>query len=180
MILITVLATLLVTKPSFAQWEDPPPSKPAPEKVRFPYKSGAPVPRGYHVESRVRPGLLVTGILMTGVAYAWGALTLGSSKCSGDHWMLLPFAGPFMAADRADGNASSGPCDDPEGIRGAIRTESGLGQTVGGILLLFSASYPRQDLVPDDTSAHADAQRRWTVVPALGPSSAGFSMIGRI
>jgi hypothetical protein len=177
--IVTVLG-LLVSKPSLAQFPPSSASAPAAQPVRIEYKPGNPVPPGYHVESEVRSGFLVTGSIFAGLGYTLGAATIGATACPTDRWLWLPFAGPFVALANESRHVTSGPCDDPEGLRHSVRMMSGIGEGVGGLLLLLAAVHRRTYLVADGASldAHSDSRRTWAIVPALGRSSAGVGVIG--
>jgi hypothetical protein len=178
---LVIAGALLVSRLSSAQPApfrtlDPLQEKPG----RLDYRPGAPVPAGYHIESKVRLGPLVTGSILGGLGYALGVSTIASEGCSADFWLWLPAAGPFVALAVAPEQPASGPCDDPEGVHHGIRVMSGIGQGVGSFLIFVSVAARRQYLVADDASAARDAAvgRSWAVVPAVGPSSAGVAMVG--
>jgi hypothetical protein len=122
---------------------------------------------------------VIAGGIVAGLGYTLGVATIGTSRCGADHWLLIPAAGPFITlANEPD--VYGGPCDDPEGIRHAVRMWSAIGQGVGGFLLILAAVHQRSYLVADGAGAAARANSRLTlaVIPALGPSSAGVSMLG--
>jgi len=174
MVFATVLVLgLLASKASLAQSLGATASPPA-------ASPSAPVPPGYHVKTEVRLGLVVSGSIVAGLGYTLGAATLGSGACASDHWLLLPLAGPVIALANESDQVSSGPCDDPEAIRHAIRAWSGIGQGVGGGLLLLAAVFPRTYLVADGVSFKAppESRRSLAVIPALGPSTTGVAVLG--
>jgi hypothetical protein len=72
----------------------PPPGFP----LVLPYRSGVPVPRGYHVERRPATGLLVTGGVTLGVGYLTAlGIGLHHEFSDGMGWTVLPVVGPWAA-----------------------------------------------------------------------------------
>jgi len=87
------------SSPGFTQSYQP--GQPLPPGVEPPpyyrYRSGDPLPKGYHVEDRATKGLLIAGYIVTGIPYVAGlviALAAGLDNQSG--WLLLPVAGPWV------------------------------------------------------------------------------------
>jgi hypothetical protein len=163
---------LLVSRSSLAQ-SGYAPLEPAP------VPPPTPVPPGYHVERQVRVGPLATGAVMASIGYSLGFI-LAESACHSDRWFFLPVAGALVGVVSEPEHVTSGPCDDPEGIRHAARTWSAVLQGVGGPLILFGAAYPRIEIVADNPKRHArgGASRTFAVAPALGTSSASVVVIG--
>jgi hypothetical protein len=139
------------------------------------YDARTRLPTGYHVERRLRPGLVVAGSVVAGLGYLLGASTAASGGCSADHWMWVPVAGPFVALGK-----DRGACDDPEAFRYAARMWSGIGQGVGGGLLLLAVFHQKDVLVANGKSAsrQVEGQRTWALVPELGPSRAAIDVVG--
>src|SRR5262249_8757617 len=106
-----------------------------------PYQEGWPVPPGYHVESRIRKGLLWSGAVVFGVFYT---LPLGASKNPGGKWVFVPIAGPALYASHRQ---CPEPCDDI-GTPIFVMTFTG-GQLVGAALLTATFLAQKQWLVQD-------------------------------
>ena len=183
-----IVLGLLVSRPSFAQFEHaysatPPAEVPrptAPEPVYPEHPRSTPVPQGYHLESHVRLAPMVTGSILAGISYSLAVL-ISFSGCRGDRWLLLPVAGPIAGAVAATSHARDGAgCDDPEGLLGGLKVFSALGQGVGGWLILYSVERRRTYLVPNGATsdAHADSRRSLAIVPALAPSTASIVVLG--
>ncbi|WP_437963727.1 hypothetical protein WMF04_28855 [Sorangium sp. So ce260] len=167
--------------PSLAQ-EQPPPAPQAPPPPGFhggfavpaagprvlPWREGEPVPPGYHPETRVRKGLVISGAIVFGTVYLFTAIGGGDAVYRGSPGyaaLFVPCAGPFLtlATTRQD---------DLETMALVL---DGLVQITGAALLLPGLFVPRTVLVRDDVS-------KPFVLPApvaLGPSSAGLGLVGR-
>lgn len=81
----------------------PPPGYGAPQgPKRLDYEDGDPVPPGYHVESKMRKGLAITGLALLGGFWLVSCLVAGTvqdNSSSGSEWtpLYIPVAGPFIA-----------------------------------------------------------------------------------
>lgn len=60
---------------------------------------GQGMPQGYHAETRVRPGLALTGSLVFGLPYIFSVTAALSSRKNEDRLLLLPFLGPLIHPD---------------------------------------------------------------------------------
>jgi hypothetical protein len=133
---------------------------PAQEPPRFDstkWKEGDRVPQGYHVEERVRRGMVIAGAITLGVPYVIGlsfASAADFENSSG--WLAVPALGPWlMMAFRED------QCDENEeyysdcisdGVLRVYLTIDGLAQTAGAILLLVGIVDKKPRLVADDSA----------------------------
>jgi hypothetical protein len=115
----------------------------------LPYDEGQPIPEGYHVEQRVRGGMVIPGAVLLGVSYLLGA-TVASADNYNDQtgWLLLPVAGPWLMLLMHKSNTSS--CDptvtfcsttsssssDQTDTR-FLLTSDGLVQAAGAVLLIL-------------------------------------------
>jgi hypothetical protein len=140
---------------------------PAGPKV-LPWREGEPVPPGYHPETRVRKGLVISGAIVFGTVYLFTAIGGGDAVYRGSPGyaaLFVPCAGPFitLATTRQD---------DLETMALVL---DGLVQITGAALLVPGLLVPRRVLVRDD-------ENQPFVLPApmaLGPSSAGLGLVGR-
>src|SRR5690349_6035627 len=66
---------------------------PGPMELR--YVEGRPVPPGYHPETRIRKGLVISGSILLGVPYFLSLSVAASSKNTADRWLYAPIVGPF-------------------------------------------------------------------------------------
>ncbi|WP_437292779.1 hypothetical protein [Sorangium sp. So ce426] len=140
---------------------------PAGPKV-LPWREGEPVPPGYHPETRVRKGLVISGSIVFGTVYLFTAIGGGDAVYRGSPGyaaLFVPCAGPFitLATTRQD---------DLETMALVL---DGLVQITGAALLIPGLLVPRSVLVRNDVSQPF-------VLPApvaLGPSSAGLGLVGR-
>ncbi|WP_437790643.1 hypothetical protein [Sorangium sp. So ce693] len=134
----------------------------------LPWREGEPVLPGYHPETRVRKGLVISGAIVFGTVYLFTAIGGGDAVYRGSPGyaaLFAPCAGPFitLATTRQD---------DLETMALVL---DGLVQITGAALLVPGLLVPRSVLVRDDVSQPF-------VLPApvaLGPSSAGLGLVGR-
>ncbi|WP_437661933.1 hypothetical protein [Sorangium sp. So ce1182] len=144
------------------------PGAPAAGPKVLPWREGQPVPPGYHPETRVRKGLVISGAIVFGTVYLFTALGGADAVYRGSSGyapLFVPCAGPFLtlATTRQDSLETMGLVLD------------GLVQITGAALLLPGLLVPRTVLVRDDVS-------KAFVLPApmsFGPSSAGLGLVGR-
>lgn len=134
----------------------------------LPWREGEPVPPGYHPETRVRKGLVISGAIVFGTVYLFTAIGGADAVYRGSPGyaaLFVPCVGPFLtlATTRQD---------DLETMALVL---DGLVQITGAALLLPGLFVPRSVLVRDDVS-------KPFVLPApmsFGPSSAGLGLVGR-
>ncbi|XXY51261.1 hypothetical protein WME91_08975 [Sorangium sp. So ce269] len=144
------------------------PGAPAVGPKVLPWREGEPVPPGYHPDTRVRKGLVISGAIVFGTVYLFTAIGGADAVyrgSSGYAALFVPCAGPFLtlATTRQDSLERMGLVLD------------GLVQVTGVALLLPGLLVPRTVLVRDDVS-------KAFVLPApmsFGPSSAGLGLVGR-
>ncbi len=131
-------------------WYPPPLSYAPPPVEEF---DGFNVPAGYHVETRPRVGLVVSGAVTLGVFYMLSVSVAARAKTSEGRWMAVPVLGPFAAM-----GAHEDPCATKRGTEGAwacvdadptLELFDGIGQIIGASLLTTGLVARRSVLVPD-------------------------------
>jgi hypothetical protein len=129
-------------------WAPPPQALPA----RLDYVDGAEVPRGYHVETGIRTGLVIAGAVMLGVGYGIAAGVAASTEGDGRaDSAYIPIAGPFILAGRLDYDAGGGLGLMAVGVPLIL---NGLVQTAGTVLLVAGLGSSRSWLQRNDIAAH--------------------------
>jgi hypothetical protein len=123
--------------------------------ARLPYKEGEPAPAGYHLDTRIRKGLVIAGSTTFGACYLLSVGVAAAFQDDNDADdvtpMFVPLVGPFLTMGTAD----------PTGFATFALTVDGLAQTVG--LGMFIAGI-------------ANEERVWvhdTVSLRVGPGSLG-------
>lgn len=125
---------------------------------RMPYRSGDPVPSGYHLESRPRAGFVTAGWVLTGVGYGLGMMSAMAAGFSNESsWLAVPYVGPWMTLGRRGyGCGKSEEPDAKEGlscvgdifaVMGLIT--DGIIQALGGTFMLIGYTATKQELVKD-------------------------------
>jgi hypothetical protein len=142
----------------------PPPQEP-PRFDASKWKEGDRVPPGYHVEERVRRGMVIAGAITLGVPYLIGlsfASAADFENSSG--WLAVPALGPWLTMafreDQCDEvQESYGDCVGDSFLRVWL-TIDGLAQTAGAILLLVGIADKKPRLVADETAKIVITPRR--------------------
>jgi hypothetical protein len=158
--------------------------------VEMKYVEGRPIPAGYHLETRVRKGLVVSGPIIFGVPYLLSMSVAASSQYEPDRWLYAPVFGPFVdLATRSDqcnpnvpstGSTNTVVCAGDSGARFFLMLD-GLMQTAGATMLILGLALPQHLLVRDD--APYTGQNRshfaWAVRPySVGRSAYGLGVVG--
>jgi hypothetical protein len=167
--IVSAASTVFAEPPSP---EAPPPNWAPPVALRpsaVPYQEGAPVPPGYHVESRVRKGLLWSGSIVFGVSYL---LSLGPVSNPGGEWVFVPIAGPALYAS----HRKCEECVDDIATPIYVMTFTA-GQVVGATLLASAFLAQKQWLVADEPYAAAP-RPTLTVLPSVDRTSASVVAVG--
>jgi hypothetical protein len=167
--------------PCYKLVPDQPP--PAPEQYRqpppeLPYTEGQTIPPGYRVVEKNRRGLIIAGLVVTGVAWSFsvtGAVAADYEDNSG--FLLIPVVGPWLML--ATGGADDPPCNSTDefevcqsnaGLR-AILVLDGLVQTAGGVMFALGIANPVKRLVRDDVSVRVVPMR-------VGRDGNGLGVVG--
>ena len=179
--------------PVYAQPGEPPPGY-APawraQPVEMRYVEGRPIPQGYHVETRAKKGLVISGSIIFGVPYLLSMSVAASSRYEPDRWLYAPVIGPFVnLATRSDycnpngtsGTSTSFDCADDSGVRFFLMMD-GLMQVAGATMFVLGLALPTTLLVRDDApyvGKKPANQFAWTVQPyAVGRSGYGLGVLG--
>ncbi len=127
------------------------------------YEPGAPVPQGYHAETRVRRGLIIGGAIPLGIMYTLSVLAGAALNDTGEggEFMYVPVLGPFLQMTKTDNSAGS-----------TILALDGLTQVAGAAMLVAGLTIPKTVLVRNDL-----AQIRVTPMP-LGQRGGGLGFVG--
>jgi hypothetical protein len=153
------------------------------------YVDGRPIPAGYHIETRVRKGLVISGPIIFGVPYLLSMSVAASSKYEPDRWLYAPVVGPFInLASRNDecnpngtsGTTASFTCASDSSARFFLMLD-GLMQTAGATLLILGLALPQTLLVRDDApyTGKNGGQVAWTISPySMGRSGSGLAVVG--
>jgi hypothetical protein len=160
------------------------------QPIEMRYVEGRPIPPGYHLETRVRRGLVVSGPIIFGVPYLLSMSVAASSKYEPDRWLYAPVFGPFVnlatREDDCNPNTTSGTsttviCNGESGTRFFLMLD-GLMQTAGATLLVLGLALPQHVLVRDDapfTGSNNKSHFTWAVSPySVGKAGAGLGVIG--
>jgi len=183
--------------PGYAQPGEPPPGYaqsgygPAwrAQPVEMRYVEGRPIPPGYHIETRAKKGLVISGSIIFGVPYLLSMSVAASSRYPPDHWLYAPVIGPFVnLATRSDscnpngtnGTNASFDCNDDSGVRFFLMMD-GLMQVAGATMFVLGLALPTTLLVRDDAPyvGKKGNQFAWTVQPyTVGRSGYGLGVLG--
>ncbi len=128
----------------------------------YPYRTGQPVPPGYHVEERGIKGLVIAGAITFGATYFLSLAVAPNQKYL--NWLAVPVVGPYVSAERVEECGygyydeetgrwvepeDEGDCvDDADGAAAALRLD-GFTQATGVALFAVGMLVRRQRLVPD-------------------------------
>jgi hypothetical protein len=161
------------------------------QPVEMRYVEGRPVPPGYHIETRTRKGLVISGSIIFGVPYLLSMSVAASSHYQADRWLYAPVIGPFAnLATRSDdcnpnggqsGSSTTVTCTSDSGARFFLMMD-GLMQTAGATLFILGLALPQTLLVRDDApyvGKKNGSQFAWTVSPyAAGRQGYGVGVHG--
>jgi hypothetical protein len=157
------------------------------------YVEGRNIPPGYHLETRARRGLVITGPILFGIPYTFSLSSAASSAYSPDRWLYMPVLGPFIdLASRGDRCTRSGQnfsspgvtfttdsCNDDGAARFFLMMD-GIIQTAGATMLILGLALPQHVMVRDNAPFSSDGWTfAWTVRPQrLGRSAYGLGIDG--
>lgn len=142
----------------------------------IPHDEKAPIPPGYHPDTRIRKTLVIAGAVTFGATYLYTlsqALNRDTSLDGGDDGvspLVIPIVGPFVAL--GDTNSQG----EHAGMAPSSLILSGLAQTVGVGLAVAGIVFPQKVLVRDATGKPA-----LSVAPVLvGSGGMGVWLSGSI
>jgi hypothetical protein len=153
------------------------------------YVEGRPIPAGYHLETRPRKGLVVSGSLVFGIPYFLSLSVAASSKYDPDRWLYAPVFGPFVDLGKRKescttfGNGTFGTtttCSDDSSERFFLMAD-GLMQAAGATMFILGMALPQKLLVRDDAPFVGSKQSpfTWAVAPrTMGRSGYGLGLAG--
>lgn len=127
----------------------------------LPYRDGQPVPPGFHVEERLRRGLVIGGSLTLGIPWVFSATTaVGNDFEDQSGFLMIPALGPWLML--AAGGASEENCLKDEfdadlcetrmATQRALLFLDGVAQTAGAVMLAVGLAYPTKRLIRNDVS----------------------------
>jgi hypothetical protein len=129
------------------------------------WEEGQPIPYGYHHETRVRKGLVITGSVVFGVLYLYSTFFAAVGSDAGTNklgWMAVPVVGPFLETSETSSATLQ-----------YILVLDGLAQAAGVAMLFGGFMYPKHLLVRNDLAS-------MTVVPMkIGMDGSGMGVVGR-
>lgn len=162
-------------QPQYQQPQYQQPSTPR----ELPYSEGQTVPPGYRVVEKSRRGLIIAGLVTTGVAWSFSvtaAVTADYEDNSG--FLLIPVLGPWLML--ATGGADDPPCvddgggnefcDSNAGLRGVLVLD-GLVQTAGAVMFVLGVANPSKRLLRDDVSFRVAPMK-------IGKTGNGLGVVG--
>ena len=148
-----------------AGFQTMPPTWTLPPKL--PYKEGDLIPKGYHIEERRRPLVLIFGGLLTISSYTLCAAFAGSGLKNAQYG-YIPFVGPFIAMAKV------------ETYKGDTTLASfvmaGIGEIAGAALLGYGIIATEPWLVRNKEQAKKAAQVY--MAPTFGKSGGGLGVLG--
>jgi hypothetical protein len=116
-------------------------------------------PPGYHVENRMRRGLVIKGAALLLVSY--GASAFFAAGVDDARALWAPIAGPFVQVART-----------PNSPAAALLVVDGVVQVIGAGMITYGLAVPRGVLVPDAPKAQL------SFVPIFSTGSAGLGLVG--
>jgi hypothetical protein len=110
------------------------------------------IPAGYHVESRVHKGLIITGSVTFGTFYLLSLAVAGRSSSAEGHWLAAPLVGPWGALQSHPDPCARHTSQEGFGcldVAPAAEVIDGIGQLVGALLVTGGLLATREVLVRD-------------------------------
>jgi len=149
----------------------------------LPYRTGLPIPPGYHVEHRAAHGLIGGGLATLLIAYTTAVVLGVSAKMEdGTGWLIVPVIGPWAAIGARSYHCENNPLLANKCVSGAfsevqtiaILSADAVVQATGAVLFVAGLASGHDELV------RSDLQAKVRVVPqAVGTSGFGIGIDGR-
>jgi hypothetical protein len=136
--------------------------------------NGGPIPAGWHLDSRVRKGLIIPGSIMLGVSYsisAYVALTLPACRQGYALTGLVPIVGSLISSLSEGSDCWSYP-----GTSLLFGLLSSGHQIAGLTMILVGAKRPNRFLVPNQTASN---ERTLELVAGTALTMQGLTLVGR-
>ena len=139
------------------------------------YEDGDPVPPGYHVDTKIRKGLVIGGAATFGALYLLTALSAAVVQSAADSVgddadevipLYIPVAGPFVAMATLEA----------EGGGIVALALLGVGQAAGLGMLITGLAAQKTELVRNDVGAVQKPRIR--LAPTAGKGQPGMSVVG--
>ena len=148
-----------------------------PAPPRLPYEEGQPIPEGYRLRSGPRKGLVISGTIVGGGAYAFGVTgAFDSSFEDNAGYLLVPIAGSWLMLAAGSDPPEPCPMDQtcPTGsptYKNLFVGAAGVAQAVGAVLLVVGLTAERRYLERKDVEV--------SFVPAsFGANCYGLGAVG--
>jgi hypothetical protein len=127
------------------------------------YREDAPTPAGYHVETRVRRGLIVGGAVPLGIMYTLSALVGAGMNDAGEggEFLFVPVVGPFLQMTQTGTSVGN-----------TLLAIDGLTQVAGAAMLVAGITVPKTVWVRNDLGSV-----RVTPMP-IGHRGGGVGFVG--
>ena len=155
-----------------------PQSQLPPPPPELPYTEGQTIPPGYRIVERSRKGLIIAGLVVTGVAWSFSVTAAVAADYEDNSgFLLLPVLGPWLML--ATGGADDPNCTTDQDFEicqsnaplRAVLVLDGLVQTAGGVMFVLGVTNPTKRLVREDVS--------FRVVPMkIGKTGNGLGVVG--
>ena len=156
-----------------APYGTPPPPQGPPEMK---YRDDLPIPPGYHVEERMRIGLVVGGSITFGVFYLPSLMYGVQHSEPYNRWLVVPVLGPLLSIGSRKKCSSDTDCIG-EGFIDFFLVFDFIGQAAGAGMLLPGVLATKKVLVRNDTVMGQKVE--WTLAPTtFGGRGAGLGVQG--
>jgi hypothetical protein len=137
---------------------------------QLPYRRDQPVPDGYRLELHENRALAIGGASVFGLTYLIAlALAVGDEGVGAPDALLIPVAGPFVAATQVQHE------ENPAGARGGYIALGAL-EAVGVSLMILSELFPIRRFVLSQRESPALSSLRWSCSASRNGSGAAVNV----
>jgi hypothetical protein len=155
-----------------------------PPPARIPYRDGAPVPPGYHIEESPRKGLVIAGWVTLLVPFGLSASIGLASTNDSDRWLIIPVAGPFGDLASRSNRCSSDLSCALEPVVQTYLALDGVTQAAGVALLSLGYALTKKEWVSDQipyARSGAPKMATWHLAPhVFEGSKPGIVLFGEL